>query len=85
MKPFASALIGITTLRKAWHFAFVLRDELLRRPVTQSRYAEIFTARTDPFGYAMSLSRPAVSSGFTASNARQTATVPGVWTASGEE
>jgi protein-L-isoaspartate O-methyltransferase len=44
-------LASITTLREAWHFAFVLRDELLRRPVTQSRYAEIFTDRTDPFGY----------------------------------
>lgn len=44
-------LASITTLRKAWHFTFVLRDELLRRPVTQSRYAEIFTNRTDPFGY----------------------------------
>jgi hypothetical protein len=44
-------LASITTLRKAWHFAFVLRDELLRRPVTQSRYAEIFTDRNDPFGY----------------------------------
>jgi hypothetical protein len=44
-------LVSITTLRKAWHFAFVLRNELLRRPVTQSRYAEIFTDRTDPFGY----------------------------------
>ena len=28
-----------------------MQDELRRRPVTQSRYAEIFTDRADPFGY----------------------------------
>lgn len=44
-------LTSITALRNARHLAFTLRDELRRRPVTKSRYTEIFTARTDPWNY----------------------------------
>jgi predicted TPR repeat methyltransferase len=32
-------------------FCLCTARRILRRPVTQSRYAEIFTDRTDPFGY----------------------------------
>jgi hypothetical protein len=38
-------------LRGTWYLAIALRDVLRWRPVTQSRYTEIFTARCDPFGY----------------------------------
>ena len=44
-------LASITVLRNTWHFVFILRDELRRRPIAQGRYAELFTDRTDPFGY----------------------------------
>ncbi len=44
-------LASISVLRVAWRAALVLRDELRWRPVTQSRYAEIFAAHTDPWGY----------------------------------
>jgi SAM-dependent methyltransferase len=44
-------LASINALRNVWHFAYSLRDELRRRPITQDRYAECFTAHTDPWGY----------------------------------
>jgi SAM-dependent methyltransferase len=44
-------LASINALQNARHFAIVLRDELRRRPLAQGTYAEIFTDRTDPFGY----------------------------------
>lgn len=44
-------LASISALQSARHLAFALRDELRWRPVTQSRYTEIFTARTDPWNY----------------------------------
>jgi SAM-dependent methyltransferase len=44
-------LASIGALRSAWHFTLILQDELRRRPLTLSRYAEIFTDRADPFGY----------------------------------
>jgi SAM-dependent methyltransferase len=44
-------LASISVLRVAWRTALVLRDELRWRPVTQSRYAEIFAGHTDPWGY----------------------------------
>jgi protein-L-isoaspartate O-methyltransferase len=48
----AAPNIGLArTLRETWHLAIALRDVLRWRPVTQSRYTEIFTARCDPFGY----------------------------------
>jgi predicted TPR repeat methyltransferase len=51
--PFSQQLRGklasISAVANAWHFAFALRDEL--RPRSQSRYAESFAARTDPWGY----------------------------------
>jgi len=46
-------LASIAVLRDTWHLAIALRDVLQWRPVTQSRYAEIFTDRTDPFGYEL--------------------------------
>jgi protein-L-isoaspartate O-methyltransferase len=52
IRPPSATQIGLDhALRNARDFALVLRDELQRRPVTQSRYAEIFTDRTDPFDY----------------------------------
>lgn len=44
-------LASIRPLADAWRLALKLQDELRRRPVTQSRYGEIFTARSDPFKY----------------------------------
>jgi SAM-dependent methyltransferase len=44
-------LASVSALRSAWHLAFTLHDELRRRPVTQSGFAEIFTARNDPWDY----------------------------------
>jgi protein-L-isoaspartate O-methyltransferase len=44
-------LASISALRRARNFAFTLQDELRRRPITQSRYAEIYTTRTDPWNY----------------------------------
>jgi SAM-dependent methyltransferase len=44
-------LASISVLRRAWHLAFALRNELRWRPVTQSKYARCFAARTDPWGY----------------------------------
>jgi predicted TPR repeat methyltransferase len=42
-------LASISAVANAWNFAFALRDEL--RPRSQSRYAESFAARADPWGY----------------------------------
>jgi SAM-dependent methyltransferase len=44
-------LASITALRSAWGLARALRNELRWRPVTQTKYARCFTARTDPWGY----------------------------------
>jgi SAM-dependent methyltransferase len=44
-------LASITALWSAWHLARALRNELRWRPVTRSKYAKCFTARTDPWGY----------------------------------
>jgi hypothetical protein len=44
-------LASITGLRSAWYVFLALRDQLLWRPVSQSKYTEIFTDRTDPWGY----------------------------------
>ena len=44
-------LASISALRSAWHLAVALRIELRWRPVTESRYAKCFAARTDPWGY----------------------------------
>jgi hypothetical protein len=44
-------LASIGALRRTWYLAIALRDVLRWRPVTQSRYTEIFTQRRDPFGY----------------------------------
>jgi SAM-dependent methyltransferase len=49
-----SKLASIKVLRSSWYLAIALRDVLQWRPVTQSKYTEIFTARTDPFGYEVS-------------------------------
>ena len=52
-KSLRRRLASIGTLRNAWNLAIALRDVLQWRPVTQSRYAQIFTDRTDPFGYGV--------------------------------
>jgi chemotaxis methyl-accepting protein methylase len=52
-KSLRRRLASIGTLRNSWYLAIALRDVLQSRPVTQSRYAEIFTNRTDPFGYEL--------------------------------
>jgi SAM-dependent methyltransferase len=44
-------LFSIGALRRAWHLAVALRNELRWRPVPQSTYAQFFTDRTDPWGY----------------------------------
>lgn len=44
-------LASIAVLQSTYHFAITLRDVLQWRPVTHSKYTEIFTARADPFGY----------------------------------
>ncbi len=44
-------LASIGALRGTWYLAIALHDVLRWRPVTQSRYTEIFAARHDPFGY----------------------------------
>ena len=44
-------LASIGALRNAWHLALALRNELRWRPVTQSKYAQCFTAQRDPWGY----------------------------------
>lgn len=44
-------LASIKVLRVAWRTALGLRYELRWRSVTQSRYAEIFAAQSDPWGY----------------------------------
>lgn len=46
-------LASIERLRNFWYLAITLRDVLQWRPVTQSGYAQIFTDRTDPFGYEL--------------------------------
>ncbi len=46
-------LASISAFRSAWHLACALRNELRWRPVSQRTYAECFTARTDPWGYAV--------------------------------
>jgi 2-polyprenyl-3-methyl-5-hydroxy-6-metoxy-1,4-benzoquinol methylase len=51
VKQVGRKLASISTLRSAWHLMSALRDELLRRPIAQGRYAELFTDRSDPFGY----------------------------------
>jgi hypothetical protein len=38
-------LASINALRNVWHFAYSLRDELRRRPITQDRYAEWLLTR----------------------------------------
>jgi 2-polyprenyl-3-methyl-5-hydroxy-6-metoxy-1,4-benzoquinol methylase len=42
---------SIGALRETWYLAIALLEVLRWRPVTQSRYAEIFATRRDPFGY----------------------------------
>jgi SAM-dependent methyltransferase len=44
-------LSSISALRRAWHLAVTLRNELRWRPVPQSSYAKCFADRTDPWGY----------------------------------
>jgi SAM-dependent methyltransferase len=44
-------LSSIRLLRSSWRSIRALRNELRWRPVTQSKYAKCFTARTDPWGY----------------------------------
>lgn len=44
-------LASIGALRGTWYSAIAARDVLRWRPVTQSRYTELFTERRDPFGY----------------------------------
>jgi protein-L-isoaspartate O-methyltransferase len=51
VKQVRRKLASISALQSARHLAFALRGELRWRPVTQSRYTEIFTARIDPWNY----------------------------------
>jgi SAM-dependent methyltransferase len=44
-------LASIRALRSAWQLAWALRNELRWRPVTEGKYTNCFTLRTDPWGY----------------------------------
>jgi SAM-dependent methyltransferase len=44
-------LASINALRSARYLAFALRDEMQWRPVTETRYTQIYTARADPWNY----------------------------------
>lgn len=48
---FRRKLVSINMLRSARHWTGALRLEWQWRPIAQNRYAEIFTHRTDAFGY----------------------------------